>query len=250
VLRAVFAIYVFAALSWFRARTSPRDILIIVASILLTFSPSLIRSAGFLLSFAATAGILWLAAPITASLRALRLPPFICSSLGISFAAQIAVAPILAAFFGRLSILSPIVNCLLVPLILCIQALGCVVPLLSYLPGGEYGVLFFQAIVRLLFDAVSFFSALPIAAIDVPRYTWEVVLSYYLGIALIAKGISALAVRRRKNRELALAAQLAGLLERPGDTGEARHGAELSGQPPDPHAHSGEREDSTRGRAA
>ncbi|MDR2735132.1 MAG: ComEC/Rec2 family competence protein [Spirochaetota bacterium] len=250
VLRAVFSVYVFAALSYFRARTSAMDILIMVASILLFFSPALIRSAGFLLSFAATAGILLFAAPLSEWMRFLRLPKFAGNSLAVSLAAQIAVAPILAACFGRISILAPLVNCLLVPLILCIQGLGCALPLLARLPGGEYAVLFFQAVVGFLFDSVSWISALPIAAIDVPRYSLAVVLGYYLGILLIAGGLRILGIRRRKNRELALAAQLAGLLARTGAASEARDGAEFSGQPPDTHAHNRERGDSRRGRAA
>jgi len=250
VLRAVFSVYVFAALSYFRARVSAMDILIMVAGILLFFSPALMRSAGFLLSFAATAGILLFAAPLSKLMRALRVPKWAGNSLAVSLAAQIAVAPILAAFFGRLSVLAPLVNCLLVPLILCIQGMGCVLPLFARLPGGDYALRLFQSMVDFLFDSVSRVSAIPIAAIDVPRYSTAVVLGYYLGILLIAGGLRFLAIRRRKNRELALAAQLAGLLARAGDSRPARDGAKFSDQPPGARADCGERAGYPRGRAA
>ena len=258
VLRAVFTLYVFVLLSYVRARSAPLDVLLMVACILLFFAPSLIGNAGFLLSFAATAGILLLASPLKQALDFLRVPGFIGGTLAVSLAAQFAVAPILIIFFERLSIVSPLVNCVYVPFILCIQAAGCVVPLLSYLPGGEYAVQLFQMTVDLLFESVSKLSALPGVVADVPRSSWWAVAGYYVLVLCIVKGLECLALRRRENRESLLSARLAGLLgppepqrARPADAQEVvPREAELPCAPPHAHAHCQKREESPGQNAA
>ena len=90
------------------------------AVLLLLVDPALIGDAGFRLSVLATAGLLAWANPIGAWLGGLgggRMPRWLAESLGISLAAQAATLPDVVATFGRLSLVSPVVNLAVVPLV-------------------------------------------------------------------------------------------------------------------------------------
>ena len=90
------------------------------ALILLLVDPRLVGDAGFQLSTLATGGILAWATPLTAWLTRVvrgRLPGWLIECLGVSLAAQAATLPIVLLTFGRLAIVSPIVNLVIVPLV-------------------------------------------------------------------------------------------------------------------------------------
>lgn len=90
------------------------------AALLLIADPHLVGDAGFQLSSLATGGILAWANPLTTRLSGLlggRLPHWLCESLGVSLAAQAATLPIVLLTFGRLALISPLVNLLIVPLV-------------------------------------------------------------------------------------------------------------------------------------
>src|SRR3954452_22249480 len=99
------------------------------AVLLLVADPGLIRDAGFQLSSLATAGLIAWATPLTGWFESMgrgRLPRWLSESLGVSLAAQAATLPIVLASFGRLAILSPAVNLVVVPLIAPAMAAGLV----------------------------------------------------------------------------------------------------------------------------
>ena len=90
------------------------------AAILLLVEPAMIGDAGFRLSVMATAGLLAWANPLSGHLGRLgggRLPGWLAEGLGISLAAQAATLPDVLATFGRLSLVSPVVNLAVVPLV-------------------------------------------------------------------------------------------------------------------------------------
>src|SRR5262245_59342753 len=89
------------------------------ALLLLLVDPHLVSDAGFQLSSLATAGILAWATPFTAWLaaRAPRLPGWLTECLAVSLVAQAATLPIVLLSFGRLAIVSPLVNLGVVPLV-------------------------------------------------------------------------------------------------------------------------------------
>ena len=109
--------------------------LAVAVSILLLVDPAMIGDAGFRLSVLATAGLLAWATPLGAWLGRLwggRLPSWLAESLGITLAAQAATLPDVLVTFGRLSLVSPVVNLLVVPLVPASMAAG----LLALLAGG------------------------------------------------------------------------------------------------------------------
>ena len=90
------------------------------AALLLFVDPALVGDAGFQLSTLATGGILAWANPLTDRIGRLfggRVPGWLAESLGVSLAAQAATLPIVLLTFGRLAILSPVVNLAIVPLV-------------------------------------------------------------------------------------------------------------------------------------
>ena len=90
------------------------------AVLLLLADPHLVGDAGFQLSSLATAGILAWATPLGAWLtRATRerLPRWLIECLAVSLAAQAATLPVVLVTFGRLAIVSPVVNLAIVPLV-------------------------------------------------------------------------------------------------------------------------------------
>jgi competence protein ComEC len=97
------------------------------ATILLVSDPGLIGDAGFQLSSLATAGLIAWATPLSEWLERHgrgRMPRWLAESLGVSLAAQAATLPIVLVSFGRLAILSPVVNLLVVPLVAPAMAAG------------------------------------------------------------------------------------------------------------------------------
>ncbi len=96
---------------------------------LLLVDPRLIDDVGFRLSALATAGLIAWGTPFTARLSGPepgRPRAFLAESLGVSLAAQLATLPIVAFEFGRLSLVSPVVNLGVVPLVAPAMAAGAV----------------------------------------------------------------------------------------------------------------------------
>jgi competence protein ComEC len=99
------------------------------ATLLLVSDPGLIGDAGFQLSSLATAGLIAWASPLTEWIVRVgrgHLPGWLAESLGVSLAAQAATMPIVLVSFGRLAVLSPAVNLVVVPLVAPAMAVGIV----------------------------------------------------------------------------------------------------------------------------
>ena len=96
-------------------------------TLLLLADPGLVDDVGFRLSALATAGLIAWGTPLADRLSGPapgRLRAWLAESLGVSLAAQLATLPIVALEFGRLSIVSPVVNLGVVPLVAPAMAAG------------------------------------------------------------------------------------------------------------------------------
>ena len=148
------------------------------AILLLVADPGLIRDAGFQLSALATAGLIAWATPLTGWIeRAGRghLPGWLTESLGVSLAAQAATLPVILVSFGRLAVLSPVVNLAVVPLVAPAMAAG----LLAML-GGSFVLAGAPSIVgsvlaapgwvllRIMVAIVNAMASLPFASVTLP----------------------------------------------------------------------------------
>ncbi len=96
-------------------------------ALLLVLDPTYVNDAGFRLSVLATAGILAWGTSMTARLAGSnpgRVRRWIAEILGVSFAAQAATMPIVLLEFGRLSLVAPLVNLIVVPLVFALGVLS------------------------------------------------------------------------------------------------------------------------------
>ena len=177
----------------------------LAAFMLLLAEPALVMDAGFQLSTLATAGLVAWATPVTARLDRLsrgRLPRWLAESLGVSLAAQAATLPVVLASFGRLAVISPAVNLLVVPLVTPAMAAGLVA-----LVGGALVSLGAPSVVgsvlaapgwvslRLIIGIVDVTASVPFASI-----AFEPAVGVGLGVATTALGLAAVMLRRRRVR--------------------------------------------------
>lgn len=93
---------------------------------MLMIEPGLLNSISFQLSVAATAGMIWLEPWIRELFEGRnKLIDFLFrTELSPSLAAQVTTAPLIWWYFGRLSLISPLVNVLVLPLVPMIMVLG------------------------------------------------------------------------------------------------------------------------------
>src|SRR3954470_13276183 len=176
-------------------------------AILLVADPALVADAGFQLSTLATAGLIAWATPLTDRIAALgggRVPRWLAESLGVSLAAQAATLPVVLASFGRLAVISPLVNLAVVQLVAPaiaagVVALGGGLLVSAGLPPMLGAVLAAPAWVslRLMVGMVDVAAGLPLASIAM-----EPAVGTVLGIGLVVVfGALGHAVRHRRGSQ-------------------------------------------------
>jgi competence protein ComEC len=122
---------------WIRP-VDPRYSLPFALLVLIAARPTLVTSAGLHLSAAATMGIVLWSRSIAGRLA--WLPKPVAAVLAVTIAAQLAVAPLLAGLFGRLSLVAPLSNLLAAPAIAAGTILGLLACLLCVPLPGVAGV--------------------------------------------------------------------------------------------------------------
>jgi competence protein ComEC len=152
----------------FGRRPATDNALALAVATMVGIDASAIGDVGFLLSATATGGLLYLGDPV--SRRLAFLPGAIRQGLATTLAATLPTIPIIAAVFGRVSLLSPLANLVAVPLFpplmlagAATAVLGTVSLDLAQLPG-----LLAYALAFLLRIVVETSAALPLASLAVP----------------------------------------------------------------------------------
>lgn len=172
------------------------NILLLTATAMLAFNPFLLRDdMGFQLSFLAFAGLIYLARPVSFWLdRSVlaRLPQGIKGPLIETLSAQIAVFPLIAFAFGRISLISPISNILVLSLVPVTMALIFIVAIsgLVFYPLGLLTGLAAWPFLAYIVLVTKWAARLPFAAANIPKYDMAliagcytcIVLTYYLSI--------------------------------------------------------------------
>ena len=149
-------------------RAATANALCVAVTAMLFADPAAIADLGFLLSATATAGLVLWQAPIAA--RFAMLPGALREGLATTLAASAPTLPVVAAAFGRVSLVSPIANLVAVPLFPPLMITGAAASVLGSLSVDlarpvalvAYGCALALRIV------VETFAALPIAAVSVP----------------------------------------------------------------------------------
>jgi competence protein ComEC len=107
-------------------------ILLTAAGVLTMFEPKIIFDVGFQLSIAATYGLLRVSPLIRESLERIKTPKTLATVLGETFGAILLTSPIILLVFERLSIVAPLTNVLVVPLIPLVMAIGLIGSMLVF----------------------------------------------------------------------------------------------------------------------
>jgi competence protein ComEC len=162
---------------------------------LLVLSPPMVEDPGFRLSALATIGLISWGTPLAERLGGPnpgRVRSWLAESLGVSLAAQLATLPVVVLSFGRLSIVSPLVNLGVVPLVAPAMGAGAValgggLMSLAGLPSIVAAILglpawvLFSAIVALVRAGAS----LPFASLQLEA-PWDAVAAAVSGICIVA----------------------------------------------------------------
>lgn len=152
------------------------------AAVMILFNPFLaLFDVGFQLSFAALAGMIYLAPLISRLLT--TLPDYLSGPLAETTGAQLAAMPLLAYYFGSVSLISPLANLVILSLV----PVGMLVAFIIGLSGMIWQVLAnFVAIPSYVLlhginSLIGFFGSLPAASksIKIENPTW-ILLAYFL----------------------------------------------------------------------
>lgn len=135
---------------------------------MLIADPSALTEASFELSVGATAGLVTLQRPLAGRLA--RLPAPVAQALATTAAASAPTMPLVAAIFGRVSLISPLANLVAVPLLWPIMAFGAATAALGALAPTAAWPLAAAAYASAtaLRRAVEAAASVPLAALSVP----------------------------------------------------------------------------------
>jgi competence protein ComEC len=152
----------------FGRRAATTNALALAVAAMVAIDTSAIADVGFLLSATATAGLLYLGEPL--SERLVPMPRALREGLATTLAATLPTIPIIAAVFGRVSLVSPVANLAAVPLFpplmlagAATAAIGAISIDLARLPALLVYTLAFA-----LRAVVEVCAALPLASLSVP----------------------------------------------------------------------------------
>jgi competence protein ComEC len=173
-------------------RAATANALCVAVTAMLFADPAAIADLGFLLSATATAGLVLWQAPLAT--RFARLPGAFREGLATTLAATAPTLPVVAAAFGRVSLVSPVANLVAVPLFPPLMLTGAAASVLGALSLdlGRPAALVAYGCALALRIVVESFAALPIAAVSVPSGPWTGVV---VGLALIAAARTAPLIR-------------------------------------------------------
>ncbi len=120
-MRAGAMIIAYRAATLLQRKIAPVNAISVVVIIFILISPEIILSVGFQMSVSAILGISLMFGPVRNHLRNIidtdnMIVSYIINSISLSIAASIVISPIVAVYFNTFSIISPIANLIIIPL--------------------------------------------------------------------------------------------------------------------------------------
>lgn len=183
VLRAaVMGVLALSVMTWGR-RAQVLKILLMSVALIVTLDPMILNfDLSFQLSVLATLSLVWFADSGKWQNWQLSWQQWVWDALWLTIAAQILTLPLMFFHFGKISIIAPLANLLIGPLIPVLMLLGGVLIVMQiFLPWG--GVLLagiIEMLVWLMRFLIDSLAGWPGAQIEVPAGDWWWVISYYL----------------------------------------------------------------------
>lgn len=188
VSRAVIVAAVMLAARALDQRGSSLNAVGVAAIVAAAVSPVVVFDAGFLLSFGATTGILLGAPHLVANIGRQRARVVTATWLlgAATICAELALAPIGAAFFSRVSFAGLLLNFVAIPLMTCIQIAGLLVAACAGWcdPVTRLAALVADVAATSLLQSARLVDVAPWLSLDVRPPAWWVIVSYYIAITL------------------------------------------------------------------
>lgn len=161
--------------------------IVITAAIMLLINPMLLRfDVGFQLSFLAMLGIVLLTRPIEGLLRFIPQVVNLRTVISTTLSAQVFTLPILIYNFGRISLVSPITNVLVVPIVDSVMILGFIFAILSSI-WWVLGWLFIWPcwlLLEYMLKIIDIFS-MPWMAKTIENISWIWLLAFYVLLSVL-----------------------------------------------------------------
>lgn len=163
-------------------------LILFVASLMLLFNPYQLKGdVSFQLSFLAFIGLVYISPMIASSKIIAKIPVIARTIFTETMSAQIAVLPILIYNFGIVSLVAPLTNILILPVIPLAMLLGFIAGLggLIWLPLGKIAALIAWIPLKYIILIVEAFSRLHWAAMTLKTSEWWWIPLYYFMILLL-----------------------------------------------------------------
>jgi competence protein ComEC len=173
-------------------RIPPWQAMAVAAAVVVCVRPLDVRDAGFLLTFGATAALLEAARRVPFTTSRGRMARWLIASVTASVAAEIALMPVSASTFSRVTCAGLVLNLAAVPLMGLVQIGGMVVALLDSVdPIAATGGWIAHVAASGLVGSARLVDAAPWLAVRVPPPSAILVVVYYLGLvgALATRGV-------------------------------------------------------------
>ncbi|MDD2865162.1 MAG: DNA internalization-related competence protein ComEC/Rec2 [Methylococcales bacterium] len=177
--RAVIMLGFVAIASFYQRHFSPLQSFAIALFAMLIFNPTTLLSIGFWLSFLAVALILYRVA------GRLKSPPNWKNAVDIQLAVSLGLSPLLLFFFNQTSLISPLVNFVVVPIVeLLVVPLALLqIPFMWLLPWfADKIFVVLDFILQWLMQGFEFASTLPNAMLDLPQPSFFTLILSSLGV--------------------------------------------------------------------
>lgn len=159
------------------------------AFFMIAWNPKILwYDAGFQLSFLAVIGLTELGVLLDGIFRRVPETLAIRESLQMTVAAQIAAVPLIIILFGRFSLIAPIANLLVAPVIPLAMLLGAVGTLISFVifPLGQLIAYMGWACLEWIVMIAKLCSAIPLASIQIDLPAW-ILIPYYVFLLTICR---------------------------------------------------------------
>ena len=191
-VRAGIMAILFLTAQYFGRLSSASRLMFFAATIMLTINPLLLKlDVGFQLSFLAVMGLIFLQPFFSGLLKKIPDNFQLRTSLATTLSAQIFVLPLLVYNFGQVSLISPLINILILPLIPFVTILGFIFSFIG---------IFFQSLARILFwlvyfilayiiKTVDFFSKFSFASLSFKNVSWIWLIIFYFILIIIVRKI-------------------------------------------------------------
>lgn len=197
VIRAAIMVSLFLAAELLGRQRSATTSLAFAAALMVGISPDVLWMASFQMSFLAMAGLIFVfpriqslgQRAVTATLGedgiAVSIAHFVTDSFSITLGAIIAVWPVVAYYFGIISLVAPLATFLVLPALPCLIATGVLAALIGLvaLPVAQVIGWLAWLFASYMLLIINGFAALPVSAIEVGRFSTTIIAAYYLVLA-------------------------------------------------------------------